>query len=105
VGLGINQVSILKGIENLSDKKLDGTADGYAGEVSNTDKFYLYYFTRDCSDLKNLTDNNCFDLPEEKIPQGDHFALSVRDYIKPDTQRGPDSSLVLPPMMLKLERP
>jgi len=105
VGLGINQVSVIKGVANLRDKELDGTADGYAGEVSNTDKFYLYYFTRNCSVLQDLTDGNCFPLPETMIPQGDHFALSIRDYIKPDTQRGPDSSLVLRSEVIKLQSP
>jgi hypothetical protein len=105
VGLGINQVSIIKGVANLRDKELDGTADAYAGEVSNTDKFYLYYFTRNCSGLEDLTDGNCFSLPVTMIPQGDHFALSIRDYIKPDTQRGPDSSLVLRSEAIKLQRP
>ena len=105
VGLGINQVSILKGVDNLSDKELDGTADAYAKDVSNTDKFYLYYFTRNCSVLQDLTDGNCFSLPETMIPKGDHFALSIRDYIKPGTQRGPESSLVLPSEVLKLTKP
>ncbi len=55
--------------------------------------------------LKNFTDGNCFDLTGTVIPQGDHVGLSVRDYIEPLTQRGPDSSLVLPSEVLKLKRP
>ncbi len=39
------------------------------------------------------------------IPAGDSIVLAVRDYIKPGTQRGPDSSLVLPARVLRLERP
>ena len=105
VGLGINQVSILKGVANLSDENLGGTANGYAAEVNNTDKFYLYYFTRDCSGLEDLTNSNCFELPLTMIPQGDHFGISIRDYVKPGTQRGPDSDLVLPSKVLQLERP
>jgi len=105
VGLGINQASLLLGIANLSDGDLKGTANAYSSDVNNTDKFYLYYFTRDCSGLDDLTGGHCFPLPATMIPPGDHFALSVRDYVKPDTERGPDSSLVLLPMMLKLKRP
>jgi len=104
VGFGINQKSKLKGVANLFDEKLKGTANGYAGKVSNTGKFYLYYFTRDCSGLGGLTDGHCVSL-KDYIPQNDQFVFSVRDYIKPDTQRGPDSSLVLPSMVIKLQRP
>lgn len=39
------------------------------------------------------------------IPPGDRFALSIRDYIRKDTQRGPDSSLVLRSRVLQLVRP
>jgi hypothetical protein len=31
--------------------------------------------------------------------------LTIRDYIVPDTLRGPDSSLILPAMVLELKRP
>jgi len=103
VGLAINWMQILQGVANLSDELKD-TANGYAGEVSNTDKFYLYYFTRDCASLKNLTGENCVEL-NDKIPAGGQMVLSIRDYIVPDTQRGPDSSRILPSMVLKLQRP
>ncbi len=103
VGLGINQLSILLGVANLSDELKD-TGKGYAGEVSNTDKFYLYYFTRDCSGLEYFTGGNCVDL-NKYIPAGYQIVLTVRDYIVPGTQRGPDSSLLLPSMVLKLQRP
>lgn len=105
VGLGINQVSIFKGVDNLPDSKLKGTANGYGEDADNTDKFFLYYFTRDCSGLKELTDGHCYEIPETMIPQGDQFLLTIRDYIVPDTQRGPDSSLVLPSRLLQLTRP
>jgi hypothetical protein len=107
VGLGINQASLLLGIANLSDGDLKGTAGAYAGEVSNTDKFFLYYFTRDCSGsvIQALTGGHCFELPETKIPKGDHLGISIRDYVRPHTQRGPDSSLVLPSAVLKLHKP
>ena len=41
----------------------------------------------------------------QKIPSGDKATFVQRDYIRAGTQRGPDSKLVLPPMVLKLQRP
>jgi hypothetical protein len=105
VGFGINQRSRLVGVANLFNDDLKGTANGYAEKASNTGKFYLYYFTRDCSGLEDLTDGHCFQLSEQIIPAGDQFIATIRDYIKPGTQRGPDSSHVLPSMVLKLKRP
>jgi hypothetical protein len=63
------------------------------------------YFTRDCSGLEYLTDGNCFELTEAMIPSEKHVGFSVRDYIKPGTERGPDSSLILPSMLFELKRP
>lgn len=103
VGLGINQSSILKGVADLPNDKLKGTANAYGGSVPNADKFFLYYFTRDCSGLEYLTDDHCLSL-RTMIPPRDTFTLTIRDYIKRDTQRGPDSSLLLPPEALLLRR-
>ncbi|HJV64314.1 MAG TPA: hypothetical protein VJ550_01130 [Geomonas sp.] len=105
VGFGINQTSRLLGVANLSNDVLKGTAAAYAKEVNNTDKFYLYYFARDCSGVEELTGKNCFPITEQMIPVGDHAAFSVRDYIKPGTERGPYSPSVLPSMVLPLQRP
>jgi hypothetical protein len=104
VGFGINQMPTVTGIANLSNEDLRGTADGYKTEVANTDKFYLYYFTRDCSGLETLTGTKCFEL-DTLYPTGTQLLISVRDYVKPGTLRGPDSSLVLPPMMMQVQRP
>ncbi len=105
VAVGINEVPKLKGVTDLSEDDLRGTAKAYAREVDNTHKFYLYYFTRDCSGLEGLTDGNCFSIQEDLIPQGGEFAITIRDYIKPGTQRGPDSSKLLPSMIIQLQRP
>ncbi len=88
-----------------SIKDLKGTAKRYRGVVNHTGKFFLYYFTRDCSGLEYLTDGNCFELPDTMIPANHHVGFSVRDYIVPGTERGPDSSNVLPTRVLKLQRP
>jgi hypothetical protein len=105
VGFGINYAEIFLGAANLSDKDLKGTAKSYRGQVNNTGKFYLYYLTRDCSGLEDLTGGNCLELTDEIIPSGGHFSLIIRDYIVPGTQRGPDSQLVLPSRVLLLQRP
>lgn len=105
VGLSINQRSRLKGVQNIPNEDLEGTANGYSGEVGNTDKLFLIYFTRDCSGLKEITDDHCIEIPTTQIPTGDLMVLAVRDYIKPGTQRGPDSSLVLPSRVLQLQKP
>ena len=105
VGFGINYAEVFLGVANLSNRDLKGTAKGYKGEVSNTGDFYLYYFTRDCSDLEDLTGGHCFEIPATMIPPGKHFGLSVRDYVRPRTERGPDSSLVLPSKVLQPVRP
>lgn len=105
VALSINQRSHFKGIKNSPHEEITGSANGYSPDVDNTDKLFLVYFTRDCSDLKDLTDGHCVEIPTTLIPVGDSIVLAVRDYIKPGTRRGPDSSLVLPSRMLQLERP
>jgi hypothetical protein len=105
VGLSINRASMLEGIKNLSDKVLAGTASAYAGEVNNASKFYLYYFTRNCSGLESLTNGNCFQIDETMIAPGDRLVLVIRDYLRLGTERGPDSSLLLLPKGIVLHRP
>ena len=105
VAVGVNEVPKLKGVADLSEDDLRGTAKAYARDVNNTHKFYLYYFTRDCSGLEGLTGGNCLPIQEDLIPQGGQFAITIRDYIKPGTQRGPDSSKLLPSMIIQLQRP
>jgi hypothetical protein len=105
VGLSLNRASMLEGIENLSDKVLTGTASAYSGEVPNAGKFFLYYFTRNCSGLESLTNGNCYQIDPSLIGPGDRLVLVVRDYLRPGTERGPDSSLLLLPKGLLLHRP
>jgi len=107
VGLGINKASKLVGVADISDAKLKNSASGYADVANNTDKLYLYYFTRDCSVVASLTgeSNNCFEIGENLIPQGDGVTFTVRDYLRPGTLQGPDSSLILRPVILTLQQP
>ncbi len=112
-GLSVNDGLIIRGLVNISNIRLKDTASEYAGEVSNTDKFYVYYFARDCDGLENLTDGNCVSIPETMIPAPVcltnpplcRLSITEREYIRPGTQRGPNSVLILPSMVIKLHRP
>jgi hypothetical protein len=75
--------------------------------VENLDKLYVYYFTRDCDGLEELTHGFCYSVEDTElvIPPGDKASLVERDYISEGTQREPDSTLTLPSMVLTLQRP
>lgn len=110
VSVGINSKLYKKGLAEVPDSELSGTAAGYSA-LSYPEKFFVYYFTRDCSGLDTLTDGNCFSIPESMIPactgdpaKCDRLSLSLRDYIRPGTARGPDAGLTLPPVIVKLKR-
>jgi hypothetical protein len=110
VGLSVNDSLMVKGIANITGDQLVGTAVSYTG-VNNTDKLYVYYFSRDCSGIQDLTGGNCLSISEEMIPRCndptmltcDYIKLAERNYIVPKTRRGPDSSYILPPRLIKLK--
>ena len=85
-----------------------GSADAaWYPAVDNLDKFYVYYFTRDCTGLQDLTHGFCSPVADTELvlPPGDMASIVERDYMSVGTQRGPDSTLTLPSMLLKLARP
>ncbi len=108
VSLGVNNTRLRLGAENVDGSMLEGSATGefYPG-VNNLDKFYIYYFTRNCEGLRDLTHGFCTSVEDTAyvIPPGDRASLVERDYVSVGTQRGPDSALTLPSIVLKLERP
>ena len=108
VSLGLNNFRLRLGAANVDGAKLEGsaTAEWYPG-VDNLDKLYVYYFTRDCAGLEDLTHGFCSPVEDTAlvIPPGDMASLVERDYMSVGTQRGPDSTLTLPSMVLKLHRP
>jgi hypothetical protein len=110
VSLGVNNFRLRLGAENVDGAKLVASAkpEWYPG-VDNLDKLYVYYFTRNCEDEKvsALTHGFCLSVKDTElaIPAGDKASLVERDYMVPGTQRGPDSKLTLPSMVLKLQRP
>ena len=110
VGLSINESSMTKGIDNINDKQLEGTATTYGPY----DNFYVYYFTRDCSNsrIKGLTNGNCYSITPDAIPVcsdtaspkvkcDSYLKIIQREYIVPGTQRGPDTTKILQPILLK----
>jgi hypothetical protein len=114
VGLGLNSSTKKKGFSNLSEIELEDTANEFAsGVLTDTAKLFVYYFARSCAGLAAYTSGHCREIPESEIPVCtdpagagcDKLTISLRDYIKPGTQRGPDTALTLPPMVLKLHRP
>jgi hypothetical protein len=114
VGLGLNSSTKKKGFDNLSQIELKNTANEFASGVpTDTAKLFVYYFARSCAGLDAYTSGHCREIPEDEIPVCtdptgagcDKLTISLRDYIKPGTQRGPDAALTLPPMVLKLHKP
>jgi hypothetical protein len=108
VSLGVNNIRLRLGAKNVDGTKLAGSTDPewYPG-VNHLDKLYVYYFTRDCEGLEELTHGFCSSVEDTElvIPPGDEASIVERDYISQGTQRGPDSTLTLPSMVLTLQRP
>jgi len=110
VGLSINDLTKLKGVLNVSDADLAGSAGPYAGTVANTAKFFVHYFTRDCGAITQLTDGHCTTITTDMVPprgsgkQG-LFSAAVRSYVRPGTDRGPLSSEQLRPITIRFAQP
>jgi hypothetical protein len=106
VGLSVNDLSKLKGVVNIGDTDLADSAASYAGNVGNTDKFFVHYFARNCKAIEGLTDGECTALSEDIVPllgEGKQglFSAAVRSYVRPGTERGPRSSAQLRPMIIR----
>jgi hypothetical protein len=112
VGLGLTATIRMLGFENRSDTDLADTANAFDG-VKNTDKFFVYYFTRDCSGLDTYTGGHCLEISEDDLPLCEDptaatcnkLSISLRDYMPPGSQRGPDDNYILPAMVIPLQRP
>jgi hypothetical protein len=108
VGLSANDASIMGGVPNgtLLDTQLKGSADVYASTVDNAGKFFVRYFTEDCSVLATVPGaaENCTEISGMST-QGDPalqgmIIISLRNYIAPGTTSGPDASQLLTPRIL-----
>jgi hypothetical protein len=95
VSLAVNRFEVLEGVANVTDGVLLGTAKDFENDVSNTDKFYVYYVARDCSGLEN-----CLPLTKSEVPAGETIKLMQRNYIRPGTARGPDAKDLLSPYVI-----
>jgi hypothetical protein len=115
VGLSVNDASLLKGVLNVDDAKLKGSARGYHSEVPNPaslDKYFVHFFARDCAAIADLTDGECTTVTTDMIPLADDheapgdgdlhgmFSVAVRAYVKRGSERGPDPAKQLPPYRL-----
>jgi hypothetical protein len=98
VSLSANWIPALKGVANISDAQLTGSASAFAGSVENTDKLYLHYFTRDCGTMPH-----CTEITEEMIPRGGALKIIQRDYVVPGTTLGPDPKLLINPTLIILD--
>jgi hypothetical protein len=115
VGLGVNGTLRIEGIANIDNTQLAGSAGSYgvADPAFDPNKFFVQYFTRDCTGLEALTGDHCFSIPETMLPycadpadlSCNLLGLSLREYIRPGTQRGPDAAKLLPPVVITLHRP
>jgi hypothetical protein len=112
VGLSVNDASLLKGVLNISDTDLQGSASSYDGEDIASDKFFVHFFTRDCDAIADLTDGACTTITKRMVPlAGDDKALgdadlhgkfsgAVRAYVAVDSERGANPPLQLPPVLI-----
>ena len=92
--------------------ELTGSADAFGTAVADPEVFFVYYFARDCAGLGPLTGKFCRSIPEAVLPtcnpedpDCDILSFSLREYIRPGTQRGPDAALTLSPRVIVLQRP
>jgi hypothetical protein len=107
VSLGLQNFRLRLGAVNVDGNKLLGSTDQYSGHgLDNLDNFYVYYFTRNCENLGDLTDDFCLSVEDSELvmPEGDTGSFVERNYMSVGTQRGPESTLIVPSRVLKLQR-
>ncbi len=119
VGLSANDAAIMGGVPNgtLLDTELKGSADVYApvDKPDKFSKFFVHFFASDCAVLEGLS-SDCEADPVsggskcctrisgmstigDPVLQG-MIMISLRNYISPETQSGPDSSRLLTPRII-----
>lgn len=115
VGLSVNDASLLKGVANISDPALNGSASNYTS-VTYRDKFFVQFFARDCTSIAVLTNGKCTTITPSMVPlagdttaPGDptlhgYFSAAVRAYVAMGSTRGPDSTKQLRPHVLTLSK-
>ncbi len=115
VGLGLNSSLKQLAFHNISGEELAGSATRYSNAVPS-DKFFVQYFARDCNGLAEQlpagVSFHCYSIGDtlpycydRSNPQCDMLNLSLRGYIRPDTQRATDPWSVLNSRFIFLNRP
>lgn len=97
--LSVNWMKYLKGVANISDPDLQGSAARFSATVADSDKFYVQYFARDCTGI-----SPCLTITEAMVPTGDPIKIIQRNYVAPGTARGADPTQVLNPVAIILDR-
>jgi hypothetical protein len=115
VGLSVNDASLLKGVLNVDDSELKGSASSYHSELlspATLEKLFVHFFARDCAAIADLTDGECTTVTTDMIPLADDdeapgdrnlhgmFSIAARAYVKLGSERGPDPTKQLPPRRL-----
>jgi hypothetical protein len=105
VNISVYEATTFMGVVSIDNTRIQGTAEQFCASadcagVNNRDKFYLFYITRDCGSLGL---DNCFSIGTDLVPTGHFFKVIQRTYIKPGTARGPDSTKLLLPVVIKLD--
>jgi hypothetical protein len=95
--LSVNWFPELVGVLNLTDEDLKGSAIDFTSD----DRFYVYYFARDCS---GLPEKYCQEVSRQVVPKGDTIKIAQRNYVNPDTRRAPDPWQILNPVAIEFER-
>ena len=95
--LSVNWFPELVGVLNLTDEDLKGSAIGFTPD----DRFYVYYFARDCS---GLPEKYCQEVSRQVVPKGDTIKIAQRNYVNPGTRRAPDPWQILAPVAIEFER-
>lgn len=119
VGLSVNEASRHVAPTGVTDATLKGSANGYGATVEHADKFYVHYFTRDCTVLEGLPGlpASCTEIGPDMVPRKEDasadghpelrgmFWPGLREYIAPGTAHGPDTSKLLRPRILTFTKP
>lgn len=82
----------------VSDVDLGGTASGFSSGIENTEKFYVYYFARNCSGFLTACRST------RRWSQWRTIKVIQRNYVVPGTVRGADPRMLLNPSVIVLNK-
>ncbi|MFI5398359.1 MAG: hypothetical protein ACHQ9S_22715 [Candidatus Binatia bacterium] len=91
VSLSINRASVLQGVENIEDDQLKGSQASLPlgpNPFQNGNKLYVWYVGRDCS---RVSTGNCTAIAVSQVPIGETIKVIERNYVRPETERGPNT--------------